>query len=321
MRFFWLLCALTFLIGCGSDNQENKVPLKIGTNLWPGYEMLYLAEYKGYFEADKVNVVQHASASEVMSALLSNQINAAGLTLDEALQVWDKGHAIEIILVTDVSDGGDMLLTKPEITEVYDLKGKVLGLEDSALGAYMLERFLQFSGLKTGDFTTKTLTIDQHSAAFASGDVDAVITFDPQAAKIKATGANLLFSSRDIPNEIIDVIVVSSGANKPSYENIQHLINGYYAALSDFQQKSPDDISFISQRLGISEQDTQDAYKQLKLPSKDESLALMSLGGVMINSLNYMSFILEKSKIIQEGCQCREIINIDYLGQTVSKEE
>lgn len=315
MRVFWLLCSLTVMIGCTPNSEENKIPLTIGTNLWPGYEIMYLAEHKGYYDATKVDVIQHASASEVMSALLSNQINAAGLTLDEALQVWDKGHPIEIILVTDVSDGGDMLLTKPDIREIYDLKGKVLGLEDSALGAYILERFLQFSGLKDGDFITKTLTIDQHADAFAAGEVDAVITFAPQAAKIQNMGANLLFSSKDIPNEIIDVIVISNGANKPSYENIQHLIDGYYQALSDFRNQQTGDLNFISQRLGISQEDTIAAYQQLKLPSQEESLALMSLGGVMINSLNYMSFILEKSNIINEGCQCRELINIDYLGK------
>ncbi|GLQ29572.1 ABC transporter substrate-binding protein [Litoribrevibacter albus] len=319
MRVFWLFFSLFLLSGCSPSEPEKTTPIVLGTNLWPGYEMMYLAEHKGYFSQDQVDIVQHASASEVMTSLMNNKINAAALTLDEVLQVWDKNFPIEVILITDVSDGGDMLLTKPDIKSIYDLKGKTLGLEDSALGAYMYARFLQVSGLKEGDLHKKTLTIDKHADAFAAGEVDAIITFDPQAAKIKAMGANLLFSSKDIPNEIIDVVAISRGENKPSKENIEQFIAGYYRALTDFQAQSLDDIQYISQRLGISDSETEAAYQQLKLPNREESLSMMGIGGVMINSLNYMSFILEKSELIKKGCDCRDLININHIAHPVSE--
>lgn len=315
MRTLWLFLSLILLSGCSSTEPEKETPLILGTNLWPGYEMLHLAKQKNYFNLQQVDIVQHASASDVITALMENKINAAGLTLDEAIQVWDKGLPIEIIFVTDVSHGGDKLLTKPDIQAVYDLKGKTLGIENTALGAYMFERFLQVSGLKENDLMTKALTVDQHVEAFESGEVDAVISFDPAAAKIQAMGANVLFSSKDIPNEIIDVVIVKGDQNKPSIENIEHLVNGYYRALTDFKVREPDDIKYISQRLGISEKETLAAYKGLKLPNKEESLAMMGLGGVMINSLNYMSFILEKSKRIKKGCDCRNLINLAHITQ------
>jgi NitT/TauT family transport system substrate-binding protein len=312
LKPFLLLLTLCFLTGCEKEVPEK--PLSIGTNLWPGYEMIYLAENQGKYDPARVSIHQKASASDVMQTFMSGEINAAGLTLDETLQLIDKGYPLEIIAITDVSDGGDMVLSKPEIKTPYDLVGKTIGVEETALGAYMLARFLQYANIKDQDIKTKAITIDQHETAYQTGEVDAVISFDPPASKIKATGANLLFSSKNIPNEIIDVIVISAGDNKPSDANIQHFLSGYYQARQAFITEPETHLPFISHRLGLTPEETSAAYTQLKLPSDKDSLALMSVGGVMINSLTYMSFILEKEGIIKQGCDCRSLINMHYLS-------
>lgn len=318
MRIIASLLMLTFLTGCDVSKKEQETPIKVGSNLWPGYEMIYLADHLGYYEPNVVEINQLNSASDVMAAFAKGELNAAALTLDETIQLWDQGLPIEIIMITDISDGGDMVLAKPEIRTFFDLKGKTIGLEDSALGAYMLERFLQFSSLKEQDIIKKTFTVNQHSEAYSNNEVDAIITFDPEASKIKAMGAHQMFSSKDIPNEIIDVIVISTGENKPSEHSIHHFLEGYYQARQQFklqidQPASGQHLSFISKRLDLSEEETLMAYQQLKLPSKDESLSLMGIGGVMINSMNYMGFILEKADIIKQGCDCRNLINLNHL--------
>ena len=44
---------LLALAACGSEPKE---PLRIGVNVWPPFELLYLARARGYFDAEKVDV-------------------------------------------------------------------------------------------------------------------------------------------------------------------------------------------------------------------------------------------------------------------------
>ena len=45
---------------------DNTVPvLKLGTNVWPGYEPLYLARSKGFLDNEQVHLVEMSSASKL----------------------------------------------------------------------------------------------------------------------------------------------------------------------------------------------------------------------------------------------------------------
>ena len=86
--------------------------MHIGTNVWPGYEPLYLARELGYFDDQPIHLVEHAAATEVIRAFRNGTIDAAALTLDEVLLLAQHGQNPRIVLVMDFSQGGDTLIVQ-----------------------------------------------------------------------------------------------------------------------------------------------------------------------------------------------------------------
>jgi len=189
--------------------KNSHAVLKIGSNLWPGYEPYYLAEYNGYYKNSGIRPIRLSSATQVMSAYKDGQIDAACLTINEALKLREyTGDDFSIVLINDVSSGADALVAEPNIKSLHEIKGKLIGVERSALGAYILHRILQISGLSINDVKLQQLEINEHENAFKNKSIDAVITFDPVKSRLLGLGGKVLFDSTSIPGEIIDVTIV-----------------------------------------------------------------------------------------------------------------
>ena len=83
MRIFkFFLVLMTNLLAC--SNRLAHEP-HVETNIWPGYEPLYLARHDKYLQDDKVHLIKYSSAAQVIQAYRNKLIDAAALTLDEVL--------------------------------------------------------------------------------------------------------------------------------------------------------------------------------------------------------------------------------------------
>ena len=170
-----LLISLLMLPAC---MQQPEPPLRVGCNQWPGYQSLYLARDLGFFQKAPIKLVELTSSTETMRAFRQGQLDVAAVTIDEALRLAELENNLRIFLVMDISNGADKVMVKPEIKHLGDLKGRCIAHEESALGAFMLHELLQYAGLRHDDIHALTATIDQHLTVMASGECDAVISFD-----------------------------------------------------------------------------------------------------------------------------------------------
>ena len=113
-------------------------PLRIGNNLWPGYELSHLAHALGYDNGANVRLIDFSSAAEVVRAYRDGLLDVAAVTADEALQAGAGGGANRIVLVCDTSDGADVIMATSGIASMQDLRGKRVGVETTVLGAFVL---------------------------------------------------------------------------------------------------------------------------------------------------------------------------------------
>ena len=95
--------------------------LRVGTNVWIGTQPLYIAAERGHFDGAAIRLVEYSSASQVLSAFRNNSIEAAALTLDEALVLSEDIDDVRIVLVEDMSAGADVVLSHPEITTLAEI--------------------------------------------------------------------------------------------------------------------------------------------------------------------------------------------------------
>lgn len=292
----WICLLSAFcMAGC---TQEQPTPLQIATNVWPGYEPLYLARSLGYLPESTVRFHEMTTAADVLKAFRNRAIDVAALTLDEALLLIQDGIDARIVLVTDVSNGADVIIARPPIRDVRNLKGKRVGVESLALGAYVLSRALDKAGIAPRDVTIVPVPVQEHVQTYAAGTIDAVVTFEPAKTKLLAMGGRAIFDSSRIPNEIIDVVVVRADLLQSRSKQITELKEGWFKAL-DYMRNNPADASQrMGKREGISSAEFSEALKGMTIPDRNENRRLLS--GALLEPARRLADVMRQGKLLNK---------------------
>jgi len=116
-----------------------------------------------------------------------------------------------MLLLTDYSNGNDMIVAKPGIKSVKDLKGKKIGLEVGLVEHLMLLNALKKAGLAESDVEIVNTPTNQTPQVLASGQVDAIAAWQPNAGQALGAlaGSKAIYTSADEPGLIYDTITVS----------------------------------------------------------------------------------------------------------------
>lgn len=245
--------------------------MRVASLVWTGYESLYLARSLGYYDGAPLRLVEMTSHAAVSHALHTGMVDAAAMTLDEALTLMQDGVDLRVVLVMDVSHGADMLLARPEITDLGSLRGKRIGVENVGNGALMLDAVLRAGKLSAGDIIQVPLKLDEQLAAYQSDKVDALVTFEPLASQLLHKGARLLFDSTRIPDRILDVLVVRSECI-PRYQPVlKTLLAGHFRALDYLARQPGDAAARMAPRMGVSPGEVLPQFAGLRLPSLAEN--------------------------------------------------
>ena len=317
LRVLPLTFAALALSSC-TDTPEG--PVTVGTNVWPGYEPGHLAESRNLYGDTDVSLRQFLSASEVLRAFRNRTIDVAALTLDEALMLQQSGVHIKIFLVADVSLGADAVLARPPVKSMTDLVGKKVGVENSALGEYFLRRALQINAMGNSDVTPVSLTVDETVRLYGNGDLDAVVTFEPFKTQLLKLGAVNIFDSRQIPNEIIDVLVTRGDFAEANPKALQAVTRGWLAAAKLINEQSPDAIRETASRLNMTERELRKAMQELKIQLLSDNQAMLSGkdGQIAQASLKLLP-VLEQRNKIKFTFRPEEIITPEFLPDAPSK--
>ncbi len=278
---FWCLTlgALLVALLAGCDPAAPSPPMRVGTFPWTGYEPLHVASDLGYFNGGtRVRLVEFSSSTQTLRALRNGSIEAATLTLDETLLLAEDLPDIRVVLAMDISHGADVVLGRPGMVDkLADLRGRRVGYEATALGAYVLSRALETAGLRADEVIPVSVQLDEHEKAYSSGRVDAIVTFDPMRSRVLAAGGREVFNSTQMPGEIVDTLVVRQGYLEKHPEAVETLLRGWFKVL-DYRKQSPEDATRrLAERLRLTPEQTRDAYRLLLLPDLAENRRM--LGG------------------------------------------
>lgn len=272
-----LLAFAGYIQGIGNPWSQTA-PIRISTNDWAGFEPIHLARAQGSIPESAAKIIALTSAYDSIRALRSHTVDAALLTLDEALTVVATDAEYRIVLVTDVSHGADTILARPGITGLAGLKGRRVMVNGGAGGAYMLTRALDKAGLTTADITVLKVSEDQQERRWNAGEADAVVTFEPFRTKILTTGATEIFTSRDIPGEIVDVLIVHESVLTQRRAQLRSVLLGWHRQLERLKKNPDDTYRAIGMRLGLSADEARNQYAGIRMIHRKEGIAMFTSG-------------------------------------------
>ncbi|MCP2730782.1 ABC transporter substrate-binding protein [Limnofasciculus baicalensis] len=299
------------LVSCPSQTPRQ---LRIGSNLWPGYETLYLSRHLGYYDGKLIRLVDYPSGTEEVRAFRNGEIEGAGLSIDQALVLAATQENIRIIAIMDISHGGDVILGKPEFSSIKDLKGKQVGVEATALGGFFIARALEKNGMSPQDIQIVSLELTEHERAYKEGKVDAVVTFGHPRVKLLEAGAKLLFDSSQIPGEIVDTLVIRTDTIANSPDIVQALVNGRFRALAYLEKNPQDAANRIAPRTKVTPEQILNAFKGLRQPNLQENQHLLDQSDPsLINGMRRLMKVMIENKLLPKAINPSTILDDRFI--------
>lgn len=306
------LCAL--LSSCSQPEE----PVRIGVLVWPSYELAYLAREKGYMDDANIELVDYQTPSEMVRSYRFGLIDGMFVASSFVLANADNLDSARIVYIINFSDGGDSLLARPEIESIPELQGKRIGMEAGPLGAYVLARALHPHDLTRKDVELVFVDTPDQKAAFESGRVDAVATYEPTRTQLLQDGANELFSSREIPQEIIDVIVIREPVVDSHRKDLAIFVRGMNQALETFQAEPAASATIMTRRESINVQEFLTAIDGMYLLSLEENHALLTRNDSRLReSLEVQSNVMLEADIINNKPDLDTLVDTRVISEAV----
>ena len=224
--------------GTASPTGPSGKEYQIAWSVWTGWMPFKLMEQKGFLAARakengvKVKLKEFKGYMDSVQAFAAKKVDGVAMTSMESLQPASNGVDSVALLVNDISNGGDGVLVRGDL-KVEDLKGKTILLEEYSVSHYLLVSALEKAGLKEKDVKIKNIPGDDAGKAFLTDEkVEVVTTWNPHLFQATEQGkGKVIFSSKDIPGEIIDLLVVSGAALKEQPKLGTTLVEAWYDAM------------------------------------------------------------------------------------------
>ncbi|MBW4647894.1 MAG: ABC transporter substrate-binding protein [Kastovskya adunca ATA6-11-RM4] len=238
----------------GNSASENAT-IQMGFSVWPGWLPWQVAQEQNLFEENnvKVDLKWFDGYLDSINAFTAGQLDANSQTLNDALTAAAAGVDLAVVLVNDNSTGNDKIIARDGINSVSDLKGKTIAVEEGTVDHFLLLLGMKEAGLSAKDVNIQPLETGAAAAAFVAGQVDAVGVFAPFTTQaLQRPGSKELFSSKDFPGAIPDLLVVKRQLIEERPQDVQALVNTWFDTLNYLEKNNQKGRETLAKQAGVS---------------------------------------------------------------------
>ncbi|WPY96124.1 putative urea ABC transporter substrate-binding protein (plasmid) [Limimaricola variabilis] len=333
MRKAMTLAALaaTTMIAAPATAQE-KDSFRVAWSIYVGWMPWGYLEESGIMDAwaEKygidVEIVQINDYVESINQYTAGAFDGVSVTTMDALSIPAGGGVdTTALIVGDYSNGNDALIVKGELG-LADLAGKPVNLVELSVSHYLLARALDEAGLSEADLAGVVNTSDADMiAAFAAPEVEAVVTWNPLVSTIlEDPEAKAVFTSADIPGEIIDLMAVNTETLAANPNFGRALVGAWYEVMALLAADSPEGVAAREAMAEASGTDL--AGFEAQLASTEmfidpaEAVAFAADPALAETMTGVAEFLFDKG-ILGTGAPSADFVGIAYPGGAVTGDE
>jgi len=301
--------------------KPEKEPIRIGVSKWPGWAPLYLAKEKGFFEKNDVNVelIDFGHDYTIHDTALTLKLVDAEPALPSTIQLnADKGTPLVTVMGIDYSYGGDGILATEDIKEIKDLRGKKVAFGTGTTSHYFLFYLLKKENIKVDDIITVEMLPADAAAAFASGKVDAAVTYEPwlsQAVKMRE-GGHILISSRETPELIPSLLTFRKDVIEKRPEDVKKIMKVWYETLDYIREQPEESNNIMAKSMGLSLEE----FLEIKSTvgwfdhnKNKEFFGTKDHPGRVFNIIDTVGDIWLEAGLIKEKVNATDVVDTSYL--------
>ncbi len=170
----------------------------------------------------------------LVDGLLATPMDAAAIEIEGGRQAF-------VSNVFSCSYGGDVIVARDPIKSMQDLRGKRIAIEQG-LGTYFLGRALELSNMQADEVEVVDQPYSTAAESFCNGSVDAIHAYPPalqQLAKLTDVQFHVVFTSKKLPDEILDILLVDPSVAAQRAEDLNRVERAYDRA-REFAAREPE---------------------------------------------------------------------------------
>ena len=219
------------------------------------YAPMYVAIEEGYFQEEGIDLelVTGFGADKTMTAVLSDSADIGFMGSEASIYTYNEGATDHVVNFAQLTQrAGNFLVARQEMPDFTwdDLKGTdVLGGRKGGMPQMVFEYILKQNGIDPA----KDVAIDQSidfgstAAAFAEGQADFTVEFEPGATSLEQEGKGYVVASLGTDSGYVPYTAFSA---KQSYldENpdvIQGFTNALQKGMDFVQAHTPEEIAVV----------------------------------------------------------------------------
>jgi NitT/TauT family transport system substrate-binding protein len=251
MKATTLAIGFAVALSMSAGTAQAADPIRIAFPTWVGDGPFYLAQEKGYFKEEGVDVeLQIMEDSKfIFAALAAGHVDGVVPTPNTLLLNVKPDSNVVMVMAVDDSRGADGILVNKNIASLADLKGKHVAFMEGSSPEFYLSYNLQQIGMSVNDVIKENMTAADAGAAFVANRVDAAVTWEPWLTRGKATPhGKLLIDTTATPGIIIDVLAFRKETIETRGDDIRKIIRAYNKAM-EFYKSNPKEATEIMARL------------------------------------------------------------------------
>jgi NitT/TauT family transport system substrate-binding protein len=227
---------------------------KVAWSHYTGWEPWGYAQHAGILEKwartydIKIKLDLINDYIESINLYTAGKYDACTMTNMDALTIPAVGGIDSTALILgDFSNGNDGIVMKNG-TDVASLKGREVKLVELSVSHYLLSRALEKSGMKEKDLKIINTSDADIGSIFITDKNAAAVTWNPILMKLRQEkGATVVFDSSKIPGEIMDLLVVKTGADEKLKKA---LVGAWYETMSLVKAGDKKALEFMAKNSG-----------------------------------------------------------------------
>ncbi|CUH96806.1 hypothetical protein P22_2917 [Propionispora sp. 2/2-37] len=328
---FLSLLLTTLIAGCGGTHSTEKaagskelMKLSLGFTSWPTNMLAYVAQEKGIFQKNglEVSLKEFPSTTESSNAFLAGNLDMCTYPAPDTIPPASEGAHFKVIMMTDKSLGSDGLVSRPEIKSIQDLKGKTVATQLYSVDHMYLLTLLDNAGMSAQDIKIVDMNMADAGSAFLAGKVDAASIWEPYLSKAVNGGGKLLYSTKDNPDLITDCVAASAAVVKERPEAVTAFVKSWNEAVLYWQNHRDEAEAIIAKRMNVTPEECRAMMDTLHIATVQDSVE----GFTKTEKSSYWGFtqqkivsFLKELKVIKNDVEAASLIDDTFVKKVANE--
>jgi len=289
---------------------SSKEKIKVTINSWVGFGPLFIAQEKGIFEKNSLNIeiVRMESAPDRRASLLSNRVQVVASTLDDLAVTLSQGVDATAFCFADYSNGGDAVIAKKGIT-LENIHNYSIAVQPGFVHHFFLLYALHKKGISIDNPKISPMTANDAGAAFLAGNIDVAVTWQPYISQAENNGCEILASTAEYPEAILDLFIAKKDWLEKNPNFVSSFRKSWDEAVEYIISNKEQSLKILSKNLGFKPAEVEEMLLDIDyLTSKNtKELVMPKLDSLSVDVV----YIWKKAGYINKEIDLRNSIKID----------